>query len=137
MSRPSMFRVWDKQHGCWFDTGQNDLSITLDRSVWACYEDGDWIDVSQTVVLEQFTGLYDRDGSEVYEADILTVRIGKGRGADTVSTRYVAEWSDESARFFFRAVRSDLGTASASKISNCGRVIGNIHETPELLETAR
>lgn len=83
----------------------------------------------------QFTGLYDKDGKEIYEGDLIEVN-GRLFG--------VVEWHKD-GYFFINdtivGVRSDGGEYSpigemVRYFSNQGHdfsVIGNIHDNPELL----
>lgn len=97
------------------------------------------LDVWELVSRDQFTGLLDRDGKEIFEGDIL--------GGHPHATVYV-RWSNISA--CFESVMDYMGfndddepvpRESAGLLCNdladCGdawSVIGNIHESPELLE---
>lgn len=81
--------------------------------------------------VEQFTGLLDKNGTEIYEGDIL--RLGN-------SDSGVCEvgWSESVSayciRFHFEA---ELGLKPLGSWKECERnivVIGNIHDNPELLK---
>jgi uncharacterized phage protein (TIGR01671 family) len=86
--------------------------------------------------LEQYTGLKDKNGQEIYEGDILAGVLGTaGRGAITRKEK----------PFNFQAVwdRSGWGLSAVSRYENSSyrwypsfsecEVIGNIYENPELL----
>lgn len=89
----------------------------------------------QPETLGQFTGLYDKDGKEIYEGDLIEVN-GRLFG--------VVEWHKD-GYFFINdtivGVRSDGGEYSpigemVRYFSNHGHdfsIIGNIHDNPELL----
>ena len=89
-----------------------------------------------TDTIDQFTGLYDKDGKEIYEGDLIEVN-GRLFG--------IVEWHKD-GYFFINdtivGVRSDGGEYSpigemVRYFSNKGHdfsVIGNIHDNPELLK---
>ena len=84
-------------------------------------------------VVEQFTRLKDKNGTEIYEGDIVKY-YPHHRGVP-----YRVYWADKSAKFLIG--RDGVIGQSFSDIMhnlNTGRialeVVGNIHENPELVE---
>ncbi len=71
----------------------------------------------------QFTGLMDKNGTEIYEGDVVR---------DDNDDLYVVKWHERIAVFFFDGHFSSPidGLEDAEVIE----VIGNIYENPELLE---
>lgn len=100
--------------------------MEISENVWKGLQEGS---------LGQFTGLYDKDGKEIYEGDLIEVN-GRLFG--------VVEWHKD-GYFFINdtivGVRSDGGEYSpigemVRYFSNQGydfSVIGNIYDNPELL----
>lgn len=71
----------------------------------------------------QFTGMYDCNGKEIYEGDILQV-LGNKITLTVVFDKaaFKFAWNDLSSEFF-----------PAEWVSNC-TIIGNIYDNPELLK---
>ncbi len=126
MSREIGFRAWDgiKMHTV------GAFILFTDGSVLV----NDEIPIASSRLM-QFTGLHDKNGKEIYEGDI--VRLGKG----------LIVWSEEEAGFHIQWGDKEFAEARAritqryessepiftnAKVSL--EIIGNIHETPELLK---
>lgn len=72
----------------------------------------------------QFTGLTDEDGREIYEGDIVrNETTGETGVVFYVSAQFVVKGENDRLSLY-RFVYSDYGC----------RVIGNVHDNPELLE---
>lgn len=88
----------------------------------------DYIKSSDRFILEQFTGLHDKDGKEIYEGDIVRFKnwspkvVEWGHGT---KDHWVACFALNPSLLFLN--NTDMAQAE---------VIGNIHENPELLEEA-
>ena len=70
----------------------------------------------------QFTGLHDNDGKDIYEGDIVSILYWKG----------VVVYNNEYASFNVRCVRSNIDIKNLFVYG--GKIIGNIHDNPELLQ---
>ena len=90
---------------------QNDSTIFPSSSIGKPYK----VDKS---TVGQFTGLYDKNGKEIYEGDIMCWPDYEGK---KFQTRWVVEWNDK------RSGWSDWSPKEKAE------VIGNIYENPELL----
>jgi len=76
----------------------------------------------QFKTIMQFTGVFDKNGKEIYEGDVIKHNCG----------RKTAEvfWSDIYARWGARSIHNCFYVLAAIK----SEVIGNIYEHPELLK---
>lgn len=122
MSREIKFRAWDGTKYITFDNHQYDL-IYNDISGWNVKPNlpeykGEWMcgesqSKTPNFSLEQFTGLPDTNGVDIYDGDILD------NGVAVI-------YSTEQACYFAGGVPLCMSNSHRS-------VIGNIHQNPELL----
>lgn len=110
--RKLKFRAWDKKGGGkWLVNLPVCIGVNNDGSL-NCFADGE---------LSQFTNLYDVDGREIWEGDIVLQNGPK-------SARGLVEFRNGN---FVRVNRHD--SILLSFIVDTVKVIGNIYENPELL----
>lgn len=127
MSREIKFRAWDKKDKyCHYDVAiypNNKVAIKRynveSMMIEAEYGATHWTELGDDTLVEQYTGLKDKNGKEIYEGDI--VRVSYGYNYEVRQFRTGA----------WRIGRDDLCVWADSS-----EVIGNIHENPELLEEA-
>ena len=127
--RTLKFRAWSNDHNRYCDF------VTLD-------ETGRWIGWIKSngvylttidIILEQYTGLKDKNGKEIYEGDIL--RLTREVARDK-STLYQVVWNEPTAEFDTKNLDEkglDIGYLNKTAAEKDYLVIGNIHENPELI----
>jgi uncharacterized phage protein (TIGR01671 family) len=127
MSRQIKFRAWDGSKmeynvmagflGAFYAKG-------IDENDAACISPFNTIYDSDTPIM-QFTGLLDKNGNEIYEGDIIKT---------TTDKLMCITWSERFASFCIErdgwAFQHWFG--EAMEANEC-EIIGNIHESPELL----
>ena len=111
MTREIKFRAWDKKQKCYFTNLQRQYFF---KKVIELFNKA-----TGRFVVEQYTGLKDKNGKEIYDGDI--VKCG---------FVYEVAWLEKDGGWFcFR----DNDTVYTPLYHLKCEVIGNIHENPELL----
>ena len=138
MQREIKFRAWDKNKKS-YRTQQN----LLDDICRFHHLDGKTVDVNlwrfimmipqqDNFILEQFTGLYDKNGKEIYEGDIASVY--------NAGVHHIAQikWGNAIAGYYYynnhTGIISYLTGGGDNYNQEVCEIIGNIHENPELLK---
>jgi len=145
--RKIKFRAWNKVWGMMslvdkieFEEGKPvSVSVTIKATdfdhtdEWSDYEVGD------DIILQQFTGLKDKNGKEIYDGDIITfteIDEDSCMGKEDTYTGKV-EWIDEISQWRFiypSGQRTELHfIIQLPTIKSC-EVIGNIYQNKDLLK---
>lgn len=134
MSREIKFRVWSKDQKT-YDykfpyNSTGDFYVSTRGKVFSDFGNTIVPEVRQEAfVIEQYTGLMDKNGKEICEGDIICPSDDKaiikwGYPLDGITAAFYIHWLNP------YLADSEL----ASEFAGTYQVIGNIHENPELLE---
>ena len=134
MAREIKFRAWDKRRQVLIGSSYRDN--------WGCDKDEFWGDIAMIeltgiedineddeYIVEQYTGLKDKNGVEIYEGDVVEFDFWQADDRKVVS---VVEF--KKAGFTAKGIaRGTGGSATVECLNNRCEIIGNIHENKDLL----
>lgn len=131
--REIRFRAWDIVTGTWFvpvyeayKGNLRDISISLSGQVIErTMEEPASIIQSGRWILQQFTGILDKNGKDIFEGDIVLIENGE----DNVTT--VCKW--DNGCFTLEDLATGTWTRQLFHQSHRLIIAGNIFENPELL----
>jgi uncharacterized phage protein (TIGR01671 family) len=141
--RPIKFRAWDKKRKRMYKVLNLYVdSIGVHSGIWADVEGFDVIEDKniriqiqpKDIEVMQFTGLKDKNGKEIYEGDVVTAFLEKRAVVHfgDYSVNGSDYYSNNTTAGFYILYIDDSEESGIDPSETT--VIGNIHETPELLK---
>ena len=145
MSREIKFRAWHKKRKKFYEVLHLHLKTICNGGMWATGEGYDIISHQEIhvqiqpndCIIQQYTGLKDNQGKEIYEGDIITLTYG----IPSTSDRLIIEYSDNevlddihiSGWWMRNTVLHRHSSSLCKTYEGDLEIIGNIYENPELL----
>jgi len=132
MSDRFKFRVWNSVTKQWLHMYKKlgGCSLYGETMLFGCWLDGVNISDLDKVVIEQCTGLEDKNGVLIYEGDIVMYAQESNLTAScTMIGPHAVIWNPFEARFELDGVVAQ----TMGFIFKAYKILGNIHENPELL----
>lgn len=138
------FRAWDKENGIYLYDVQRAYDmmsglVKYNDGEYAVYDEvcfGDFLNNKRRYDVEQFTGLKDVNGKEIYEGDILAT--SSMMYGNEVTDYLKVEWREDYAGFYcgekpLYACLSEWDN-DIKFAQTYPEIVGNVHTNPELLK---
>lgn len=129
MSRKIKFRAWVNDHWTDFIPVAKTLGIYSESVIDV---DGYTYEKENPFIVEQFTGLLDRNGKEIYEGDIIEEDIDFNSKMTDGTFRYKVYWNEDELCWSLDPIGPESIHNDLWELNSSCRVVGNIHENPEL-----
>lgn len=147
MSREIKFRAWDKEHNSMSEVFEFHIEMAqVKLRLKTGFGTERYLQFVKNVELMQFTGIFDKNGKEIYEGDVLDITselftdFGRTPTGKYDTTYKLVKWIEDSwgykiLRSKSRVVGNEHKILTVS--AKWGEIIGNIYENPEFLEVVR
>jgi uncharacterized phage protein (TIGR01671 family) len=143
-NRQLKFRIWDKQNNIFiyvWDASHKRLAISLNGLVYSgMYDD---VLPENDYTIQQYTGLKDRDGKDIYEGDIIEHTFSKTTDDET-SIHFGSKlngsvsFCNHLCAYILTIISDDRHNGDTFQLMNHApskKIIGNVFENPELIKT--
>jgi len=120
MSRELKFRVWDK--------AENEFSDVSEYDSWNWFDRFRDPKIPETLTIQQYTGIKDKNETEIYEGDIIQYQDGSYQSPKY--DKVVVEWRSENDGYDYNGWKLIDTFLQGGECE----VIGNIFENKDLLE---
>lgn len=130
MSRVLKFRIWDKANKEYMVLGSTGLDAR-NGDVIDYYNEGNRLGGPEEYDVEQYTGLEDKDGKEIYEGDIVEEDIDFNSKMTDGTFRYRVYWNEDELCWSLSPIGPESIHNDLWELNSSRRVIGNVHEDKE------
>ncbi|WP_273478641.1 YopX family protein [Ignavigranum ruoffiae] len=126
------FRAWDKEHNEWFDDyGVFRLALLKNGEIIMLYA-GNYRGYADEVEVDLSTGLFDKNGKEIFEGDILSTDLERPYLVVERHNTYFLYQCNDGKEDYYDTMLSVREKHIEQDMTV--EIIGNIYENPELLE---